>query len=106
MTHAIVNKEETRKLREITEIVNVDTEGTAVINTPFTWNAGEDRFYFKSSSKVFEKISKRYGLGPQELELEFKRRVQLLFKLYQKQIFKFDEVQEIITRYCLGFRNN
>jgi flagellar protein FlaI len=99
MTHAIANKEETRKLREITEIVNVSPDGTAVINTPFTWNAAEDRFYSRSASKVFEKISRRYGLTTEELEIEFRRRIQLLFKLYQKQIFKFEEVQEIITRY-------
>jgi len=99
MTHAIVDKEETRKLREIVEIVNVNQDGTAIINTPFTWNANNDRFYFKSNSKVLEKISRRYGLGAEELEIEFRRRVQILFKMYQKQIFKFEEVQEIITRY-------
>ncbi|MFA5071868.1 MAG: type II/IV secretion system ATPase subunit [Candidatus Pacearchaeota archaeon] len=99
MTHAVVNKEETRKLREIVEIVNVDAEGTAVINTPFTWNASDDRFYFKKSSKVFEKISKRYGMKTDELEIEFRRRVQLIYNLYLKKIFSFEQVQEIVNRY-------
>lgn len=99
MTHAIVKKEETRKLREIVEVVNVNSEGTATINTPFTWNAGEDKFYFKKNSKVFEKIGKRYGMDVNELDLEFRRRVQLLYNLYLKKKFSFEEVQEIVQKY-------
>jgi flagellar protein FlaI len=99
MTHAIVRKEETRKLREIVEVVNVNSEGTATINTPFTWNAGEDQFYFKKSSKVFEKIGKRYGMDIKELDLEFRRRVKLLYNLYLKKKFSFEDVQEIVQKY-------
>jgi flagellar protein FlaI len=99
MTHAIVNKEETRKLREIVEIVNVDSEGTATVNTPFTWNAADDRFYFKRGSKVFEKISKRYGITLKELEVEFRRRVQLIYNLYLKKKLNYEDVQEIVNRY-------
>ncbi len=99
MTHAIVNKEETRKLREIVEIVNVDSDGIASTNTPFTWNPADDRFYFKKSSKVFEKISRRYGIRTDGLENEFRRRVQIIYELYKRKIFDFEEVQEIINRY-------
>ncbi len=99
MTHAMVNKQETRKLREIVEIVDVTPEGVAVTNTPFVWNSVDDQFYFKKNSKVFEKISKRYGLSMGELNLEFRRRAQLLYKLYQNKIFKFEQVQDIIDEY-------
>ncbi len=99
MTHAVVNKQETRKLREIVEIVDVTEEGVAVTNTPFVWNSGEDQFYFKKNSKVLEKIAKRYGLETENLNLEFRKRAQLLYNLYQKKIFKFEEVQKIIDEY-------
>jgi len=99
MTHALVKKQETRKLREIVEIVNVSPEGIAMTNTPFIWNASEDAFYFKKSSSTFEKIGKRYGFSLQELELEFKRRTLLLNELVKKGLFRFDEVQDIINRY-------
>jgi len=99
MTHAIVNKQETRKLKEIVEIINVTPDGVALTNTPFVWNASDDQFYFKKSSRIFEKIAKRYGLKTEELDLEFRRRVQLIYKLYQNKIFKFEEVQEVINRY-------
>jgi archaeal flagellar protein FlaI len=99
MTHAIVNKQATRKLRQIVEVVNVTPEGTALTNTPFKWNSREDIFYFKKESKLFEKISKRFGLTKEELIIEFQRRSMLLYKLYQKNVFEFEEVQGIINEY-------
>ncbi len=99
MTHAIVNKKETRKLRSIVEIVNVSPDGIALTNTPFVWNPSDNQFYFKKNSKIFEKIARRYGVKIADIELEFRKRVQLIHKMYQKKIFKFKEVQEIITHY-------
>lgn len=99
MTHAIVKKQETRKLREIVEIINVTPDGVALTNTPFVWNPMDDKFYFKKTSKIFEKIARRYGLRLEEIELEFRKRVQLMYQLYKKKKFKFNEVQEIIHKY-------
>ncbi len=99
MTHAVVNKEETRKLREIVEIVSVNPDGVAVTNTPFSWNPGDDKFYFKKSSRVFEKISKRYGIKLAELEEEFRRRVQIVYQMIRKKIFDFREVQDLVNKY-------
>ena len=99
MSHAIVNREETRRLKEIVELINVKSNGVAVTNTPFIWNPAEDLFYFKKSSKIFEKISIRYGLTMEELQLEFRRRISLIYKMYQNKIFRFLEFQEIINEY-------
>jgi len=99
MTHAVVNNTETRKLKEVVEVINVTPEGIAQTNTPFVWNPANDQFYFKRSSKLFEKISKRYGMTMKELELEFNKRAQLLFQMYKANTFGFEEVQKIITEY-------
>jgi flagellar protein FlaI len=99
MTHAVVNKQETRKLKEIVEIINVTPDGVAMTNTPFRWNASDDHFYFKKTSKIFEKITKRYGVDLSELELEFRKRVQLIYNLYTKKIFEFEDIQKIIVEY-------
>jgi len=99
MTHAIVNKQETRKLREIVEIINVDADGVAQTNQAFMWNAANDQFYFKGNSKIFEKIAKRYGLNIQELNNEFRIRVQLIYSMYARNIVKFQEVQDWINEY-------
>jgi flagellar protein FlaI len=99
MTHAIVNRQETRKLREIVEVINVTPDGIAVTNTPFSWNARDDMFYFKKSSHAFEKISQRYGFTVEELEKEFKVRTLLLNEMARRRIFGFKEVQDIINHY-------
>ena len=99
MTHAIVDNQETRKLKEVVEIINVTPDGIAITNTPFKWNPMEDEFYSKRNSKIFEKISKRYGIKVEEVDLEYKRRVELLYKLYQMRIFDFSEVEKIVNEY-------
>lgn len=99
MTHAVVNKQETRRLKEIVEIINVNPDGIAITNTPFVWNAADDQFYFKKNSKIFEKITGRYGVTIEELETEFRKRVRLIYILYKNKIFDFEEIQKIITEY-------
>jgi archaeal flagellar protein FlaI len=99
MTHAIVKNKETRRLREIVEIINTTGDGSALVNTPFVWNPGQDIFYFKKESKVFEKISIRYGIPIVKLQEEFVKRSKLLYYLYQKRIFGFDDMRKIITDY-------
>ena len=99
MTHAIAKKQETRKLKEIVEIINVTPEGVALTNTPFIWNPSDDSFYFKKNSKIFEKIAKSYGITIQEIDAEFKKRVKLIYNLYQNKIFNFQDFQDVITQY-------
>ena len=99
MTHAIVNNQDTRKLREVLEIVDVDPNGIATTNTPFKWNSQQDAFYFKSDSKIFEKIQKRFGMSLNEIYKEFNYRVKLLRKLTQEEVFGFREFQEIVMKY-------
>ena len=53
MVHATVNKQETRRMSKITEIVDVTADGITKTNTPFSWDPSSDRFYFKTHSRVF-----------------------------------------------------
>ncbi|MBU4086867.1 MAG: Flp pilus assembly complex ATPase component TadA [Nanoarchaeota archaeon] len=99
MTHAIVNKNQTRRLREIVEIVKVNPEGIALTNTPFMWNPVDDKFYSKKDSRVLEKIMLRYGLSRGELSREFDRRVKILYELFKRKIFSFEKVQELVNEY-------
>jgi archaeal flagellar protein FlaI len=99
MTHTIVNKQETRKLREIIEIVNVDSQGAAVTNTPFSWNARENIFYIKRENNAFRRIAERYGLSLEALHIEFNNRAKLLFEMQRRKIFDFNQTQKIINAY-------
>ncbi len=98
-THSVVRKQETRRVREIVEIVNVNRDGTALINTPFIWSPNEDRFYFKKQSKVLEKISLRKGVPLVKLQSELILRAKLLYELYKRKVYGFDEVGKIINDY-------
>lgn len=99
MTHATVKNQETRRLREIVEILDVNPDGIAITNKPFFWNARDDNFYYKESNKIFEKISNREGILVDEIEVEFRRRSELLRKMQLSKTFKFREVQKIINEY-------
>ncbi len=99
MNHAIVNKKETRKLNKIVEIVKVNPDGVALTNTPFIWSPQEDKFYFKKDSKVFEKISNRFGIPIEKLLEEFDGRRRFLYALYKNNIFEFERVQKEINQY-------
>jgi flagellar protein FlaI len=99
MTHAVVGKQETRKLREVVEIVNVDENGVAMTNTPFVWNAKDNAFYFKKELHAFEKIARRSGLSVEELHQEFNTRARFLYELQRRRIFDFSQTQKIINEY-------
>ena len=99
MTHALIGKQETRKLKEIVEIVNINNEGTAQTNTMFTWNPRDNGFYFKKNSFVFEKIGRKFGLTTEELNNEFRVRSRLLYEVQKKGIFDFNQVQRIVNEY-------
>lgn len=96
MTHALIDKKHTRRLKEVVEVVNVDREGSAVINTPFVWNPSKDLFYFKKQSKVFEKISARFGISIDKIQEDFSQRAKLLYALYKKKIFDFEQMRRIV----------
>jgi len=99
MTHAVLTKRETRKLREIVEIVRVDEKGVALTNTPFIWNAADDLFYFKKDSKVFEKIARKYGITVENLNKELDLRSRLLYEMQRRRILDFTQTQKIINEY-------
>lgn len=98
-THATVGNQETRKVREIVEIVNVNRDGTALVNTPFRWDPAHDTFFSKSQLKAFDKISARKGIPIEGLRKEMIIRAKLLFELYKRKTFGFDEVGWVINEY-------
>jgi archaeal flagellar protein FlaI len=98
-THAVVKSQETRKIKEVVEIVNINKDGTALVNTPFKWDPARDMFFFKKQSKVFEKISAKTGIPVSKLEEDLIARAKLLYKLYKMKVFGFDEVGRVVNEY-------
>jgi len=100
MTHAVVDGQETRRLREIVEVVKVEADGTALTNTPFSWSPADDKFYFKKDSKIFDKISVKMGIPRDELDREFAARTKLLYALFQNKVLSYEDVQRLINDYA------
>ena len=100
MSHAIVDKHETRRLREIVEVINVKEDGSTITNTPFQWNPADDGFYSAQGSSIFEKISKKYGISLEEIHREYLFRAKLLYAMYQRKVLGYDEVQKVINDYA------
>ncbi len=98
-THAIVAGHETRRLREIIEVVNVQSDGSFQTNTPFRWNPANDTFLQQSRSIFFNKINEKYGISPEELQRELEYRKTLLMELLKRKITGYDEVQRILNEY-------
>ncbi len=98
-THAIVGGQETRRLREIVEVLQVNSDGTFITNTPFRWNPGDDKFYLHSESKMFDKISQKSGVPRDTIINEFKLRTHLIYAMYQKKVLNYDEVQRVFSEY-------
>jgi type IV secretory pathway ATPase VirB11/archaellum biosynthesis ATPase len=55
MTHAVVGNQETRKLKEIVEIINVTPEGVAQTNTPIFGTLQITSFTLKKQAKFWKK---------------------------------------------------
>ena len=98
-THAIVGGKETRRLREVTEVINVNPDDTFNTNTPFMWDHSSDKFLFISRSIAFDNISKKQGIPREELGKEFRLRTLLLYKLVELKVFGYDEIQKVINEY-------
>ena len=99
MTHTIIEGYETRRLREITEISKVDSDGSAKTNTPIRWNPSDDKFYFSDNMIVFDKISQKTGISLGQLKQEFMVRTKLLYQMYLKGVKNYEDVQRIINEY-------
>ena len=99
MTHAIVNGKETRRLREVVEVIKVEADGTTLTNTPFKWNPADDKFYHAKNSKIFEKIAEKVGIPVEKLQSEFKIRAKLLYALFQNKVVGYEDVQRLINDY-------
>lgn len=89
-----------RRVKEIVEIEDVgERMGDVKTNTPFVWDPKTDAFFFKTESKILDRIGKKAGISRDMLQKEFSIRSRLLMKLYQNGIFDFRKVQEVINAY-------
>ena len=99
ITATKVKGKNVRRVREVSEILNVGEEGSSRLNTTFKWDPMQDMIKFVSRSNVFNKIMAYHGLTSQKLNQEFRNKVLLLRRMYEQQVFDYAKVQEVINQY-------
>ncbi len=99
MTQTRVKGEEVRRLKSIVEIIEIGSRGNISTNAPFVWDPRTDTFFFKTESKLFDKLVVNYGLSREYLQSEFSKRTKLLMEMFRRGITGFKEVQDVINAY-------
>jgi archaeal flagellar protein FlaI len=99
MTHARIGTKETRKLREIVEVINVNPDGTSQSNIPLIWDPSRNKFYYKKDMHVFKKIEKISGITVDRLMVELENRTKLINVLAKRDIVDVESVQRIVIDY-------
>jgi len=67
-----------RRVMNIVEVLELDTNGDLVTNPVFRWDAVSDRFVFTGKSHIFEKIENQLGVKEEALLNEMEARAQFL----------------------------
>lgn len=89
-----------RKASTISEINDIDQiSGELIVNRLFSWDTAQNQYDSSQFSYVLERISDRTGQPRDELEWEMEIRTQLLSKMLERGISRFDEVAALIKRY-------
>ncbi len=90
----------TRRVKNITEIVTIDPEtGELVTNNAYTWNPADDVFSFSGHSYVYEKIGNIRNWNPRRMEIEVKRREQILTYMEKIGAVNYTDVARIVSAY-------
>lgn len=100
MIHAREKGKSARRIKEIVEIQNVDSEtGMPRVMRPFVWLPAQDAFEYKGNSWMLNKISTLRGVPLNMIIKEIARRKKLLNWLYQKNVTDVKEFVRYINIY-------
>jgi flagellar protein FlaI len=90
-----------RRVMQIVEILELDTDGNLVTNPVFRWDAFTDKFSFTGKSHIFEKIEGQLGVTQDALIKEMDNRAKFLQSLRSQGVRDYYEVVERIREYEL-----
>jgi archaeal flagellar protein FlaI len=92
-----------RRVVAVTEVVGHDRRTDEIIlNDAFTWDPVGDRFLFTGRSKLFDKITQKYGTRPEEIRREIDGRKLFLDWLVLKDIRGHTEVSNEVREFYAG----
>ncbi len=95
-----VGTQMTRRVKSLTEIVGIDPETSELItNSAYTWNPADDTFNFSGHSYVYTKIQQAKNWSPRRMDLEVKRRCDLLRYMNKSGVKDHTQVAKVVSSY-------
>lgn len=89
-----------RRIKQIVELVGFEPETNELItNTVYEWDQASDGFVFKGHSFLFDELMEVKNLTHEEMEQEFRRRVDIIKYLVEKDITDFKQISRVIVSY-------
>ncbi len=97
---ARVGKDMVRRVKELVEIVGFEPDTNELItNTVFQWDSVSDEFVYKGQSYMFDKLIELKGITHEDMEREFRRRVDIIRYMEKKNINDHRQIWSLINRY-------
>jgi archaeal flagellar protein FlaI len=92
-----------RRVVAVTEVVGHDPRtDEIVLNDAFKWDPVVDKFSFTGRSKLFDKITQKFGTRPEEIRIEIDGRKTFLDWLVAKNIRSHSEVSDQVKEFYAG----
>jgi len=92
-----------RRVVAVTEVVGHDPRTDEIIlNDAFKWDPVLDKFAYTGRSKLFDKITQKFGTRPEEIRREIDGRKTFLDWLAAKNIRSHSEVSEQVKEFYAG----
>jgi archaeal flagellar protein FlaI len=89
-----------RRIREITEVVGFDPETKELLtNTVFEWDSATDHHKYLGKSYVLEQVMESRHMAEEDVEAEWRRRVDVLSWMMQQNIRHVADVARVVSRY-------
>jgi len=92
-----------RRMVHVAEVVGHDPRSDQIIlNDAFKWDPNTDRYVFSGRSRLFDKISQKYGIRTEEMRRDIDGRKTFLDWLAYKDIRSYADVSQQVREFYAG----
>jgi len=99
-SHARVGTSQVRRIMQVIELVGFEPETNELItNTVYEWDPTTDSFLFKGHSFLFDELQEMKSLTSEEMNEEFKRRIDIMNYMVEKNMTDYMDISRIVVSY-------
>jgi flagellar protein FlaI len=89
-----------RRMVHVAEIVGHESSSDQIVlNNAFKWDPVSDKYMFGGRSRLFDKITKRYGTPPEKIRQDIEERRIILTWLVKKNIRDYRDLSQQIREF-------